>query len=231
MPRRGRVRPLAVLLLAGGLALAGCSGDEDPADDPSSTVDDGAGTGGTGEDDDADAGQETAAPTGPPTAPADIPVTVGGSASGGADITIDGEHAGFVSPTGNIACSVTGVTAVCQVSDKTYTAPADQLVGTSIGDCTTAEADAMTMSDQRGAWTCVPEDLTGQAQVSRGGWWVEQVDGETLDLGGASVAVLPYGSSMTVGATTCTSAEDGVTCTSSTLGRSFTISRSGYRYG
>lgn len=230
MPRRGRVRPLAALVLAGGLVLAGCSDEGDTPGDPESTVEDGGGTGGEG--DGGDAGQESAAPTGPPTAPADLPVAGGDrSASGGTDISIDGEHAGFVSPTGNIACSVTAVTAVCQVSDKTYTAPADQLVGTSIGDCTTAEADAMTMSDQRGAWTCVPEALTGQAQVSTGGWWVEQVDGETLDLDGATLAVLPYGSSLTVGPTTCTSGEDGVTCTSSTLGRSFTISRSGYRFG
>ena len=92
-------------------------------------------------------------------------------------------------------------------------------------------ADAMRLAAGRGAWTCVEEPVSGAAQVSTGGWWAEQVGGQTLDLDGATVAVLPYGSTLTVGATSCTSAEAGVSCVSSELGRSFTLARTTYNYG
>ena len=89
----------------------------------------------------------------------------------------------------------------------------------------------MRLASGRGAWTCVEEPLTGQARVSTGGWWVEEVGGETLEVGGAELAVLPYGSTLALGAVSCTSAEAGVSCVSTETGRSFTLARTTYNYG
>lgn len=227
MRSRGRVHRLAVLTLAGALALAGCSGDEDGGADGTPTADSAPGTGGT------DGAQDTAGgePVDPPAEPADIQPAPAGSASGGTTVTIDGDHAGFVLPSGNIACSVTADGAVCQIDDKNFTPSADHMSEANLAGCNAGEADAMRLADGRGAWTCVPEPITGSAQVSTGGWWVEQVDGETLDLGGATLAVLPYGSTLSVGPVSCTSAEAGVSCTSTELGRSFTLARTTYNYG
>ena len=232
MPSRRRVRVprLAALTLAGALALAGCSGDEDGGSG------DGAPTGGDGavETGGADGAPQTAGgPVAPPTAPADIPVALGdrSASGGGGSVTVDADQAGFVLPSGNIACSVTADGAVCQIADKNFTPLADHLSDTNLAGCTAADADVMRLAAGRGAWTCVDEPVTGQAQVSTGGWWVEQVGGETLDLDGSTLAVLPYGSTLTVGATSCTSAESGVSCTSNELGRSFTLARTTYNYG
>ena len=225
---RVHVRTLAALGLAGALALTGCSGDDEPADGDGgpAAVD---ATGGTAAPD--DGGQTADAPVGPPTEPADIQPAGGGrSASGGTDVTIDGDHAGFVTPSGNIACSVTAGSAVCQVSDKSFSIDPAHLSSENLPGCDASTADAIRLVSGRGAWTCVPEALTGQAAVSTGGWWVEDVDGTTLDLGGATLAVLPYGSSLSVGPVRCSSAEAGVTCSSSELGEEFFVARTSYSY-
>lgn len=225
---RVRARGVAVLALAGTLALAGCTGDDEPADGTGGTaaVD---GTDGTAAPDD---GQQTAAaPDGPPTEPADIQPAGGGrSASGGAGITIDGAHAGFVLPSGNIACSVTAGSAVCQVSDQSFSINPDHLSEQNLPGCDASNADAIRLVTGRGAWTCVPEDLSGQAAVDTGGWWVEDVDGTTLEADGQTLAVLPYGSSITVGSITCASAEAGVTCSAPDLGEQFFVARTSYNY-
>ncbi len=225
---RARTLGLAALGLAGSLALAGCTGDDEPADGDGGTAAVDA-TGGTAAPD--DTGQTAAAPVGPPTEPADIrPAGGGRSASGGTDVTIDGEHAGFVTPTGNIACSVTSGSAVCQVSDKSFSIDPGHLSTENLPGCDAGNADAIRLVTGQGAWTCVPEALTGQAAVGTGGWWVEDVGGTTLDLGGATLAVLPYGSSLTVGQVTCSSAEAGVTCASPALGEQFFVARTSYSY-
>lgn len=229
MRSRPLVRGLATLSLAGALVLAGCTGDDEPAggDDPV----DGSSSTGTGAAGGGDAGGETAAPVGPPTEPADIqPVGGDRSASGGTDITVDGEHAGFVTPSGNIVCSVTAASAVCQVSDRSFTVDPGHLAAENLPGCDASAADAIRLVTGRGAWTCVPEPLTGQAAVGTGGWWVEDVGGTTLDLGGATLAVLPYGSSITVGSVSCSSAEAGVTCRAPDLGEEFFVARTSYSY-
>lgn len=226
--RRVRAGRLAALALAGSLALAGCTGEDGGSGDEARASGDTAV--GTGR---ADGAQGTGGgPVARPTAPADIPAAVGDrSASGGTDITVDADQAGFVLPSGNIACSVTVDGAVCQIDDKNFTPSADHMSDTNLAGCTAADADAMRLAAGRGAWTCVEEPVAGQAQVSTGGWWVEQVDGETLESDGRTLAVLPYGSTLTVGPTSCTAAEAGVSCTSTELGRSFTLARTTYNYG
>lgn len=252
--RQGRaLRLLGGLVLAGSLVLAGCSDDEpgtgdgtdvsadadggqaDPDGDGSG--DDGGDAEGDGEGEGAGGNQagETAgaeeAPAAPPTEPADIPIEPEErSASGGTDVTIEGGSAAFVLPSGNIACTVNSQTAVCQVLDKSYQVRADHLVADVLGGCTAAEADAIMVS-ATGAWTCASTSLLDAAVVEQGGWWVDEVDGTTARVEDLTVAVLPYGSSLTVGQVRCSSAEAGMTCRSNELGRQFTVSRSQYNFG
>lgn len=228
--RRVQVRRLAALTLVAALAVAGCSGDgddgsgEDAAPTSGDTADRTAGT---------DGSQQTAdGPVAPPTAPADIQAALGDrSASGGTSITVEADQAAFVLPSGNIACSVTAQGAGCQIYDKSYTPREDHMSTANLAGCSPADADVIRLAPSRGAWTCVDEPVRGQAAVTTGGWWVEEVDGETLDADGATLAVLPYGSTITVGPTSCTSAEAGVSCTNSEYGRSFTLARTSYNYG
>lgn len=234
-----RSRRWTALGLVGLVLLAGCSvedgngnGNGDATEGTAGVQDGGgggdeaAGTAGEG------SGEGSGATAGPPTEPADIaPVVAGRSASGGdGAVTVEGDHAGFVLPSGNIACSVTAASAVCQVADKDYTPSGDHLASTLVGDCTVEEADAIMLSAERGAWTCLPEPLVGQAAVEAGGWWAEEAGGDTTDVDGATVAVLPYGSSLTLGPVTCSSAEDGVRCDSDEIGKSFLLSTTTYQY-
>lgn len=233
---RVQVRHLAALTLAGALALAGCSGDEEggSGDGAPTGADSAGGTGGGGDGADQTGGDggggggEAARPT----APADIQPAQGDrSATGGTTVVVDGDQAGFVLPSGNIACSVTAAGAVCQIDDKQFTPSADHMSEANLAGCGAENADAMRLAAGRGAWTCVEEPVSGQARVGTGGWWVEEAGGETVDLDGATLAVLPYGSTLTLGPTSCTSAEAGVSCVSTELGRSFTLARTTYNYG
>ncbi len=234
----GRSRRWTAAGVAALVLLAGCSvGDGDDGEEPAggtAGVEDGddagdgaAGTAGAGEG----SGEGSGGSAGPPTEPADIaPVVAGRSVSGGGGtVTVEGDHAGFVLPSGNIACSVTAASAVCQVAEKGFTPQADHLASTLVGGCTAEEADALMLSAERGAWTCLPEPLLGQAAVDAGGWWAQEA-GETADVDGTTVAVLPYGSSLTLGPVTCTSAQDGVRCDSNEIGKSFLLSNTTYQY-
>lgn len=222
-----RARALAVLALSCALALAGCSGQEEPTGEDAggtAAVDGADGTAGP------DDGAQSAAPVEPPTEPADIqPVDGQRSASGGASITVSGDHAGFVLPSGKIACSVTAQWATCQVEGGVSVNP-EHLAQENLPGCDAGNANAIRLVTGRGAWTCVADPLVGQASVGTGGWWVEDVGGTTMDQDGRTLAVLPYGSSLTLGSVTCSSAESGVTCVNSALGEQFQLSNSGYSY-
>lgn len=241
--QKGRqLRLLAGVVLAGSLVLAGCSGDEPEAEDgggaQSQTDEAGDGDGGGGTDEagstdggGADAEGATKEPSGPPTEPADIELEAGNrSASGSTDITIEGPRAAFVTPTGNIACTVNAIAAVCQVSDAAFQPQAGHLVPGVLGDCNASTANAV-MTSESGTWTCVDDPLAPLAAVDQGGWWVDEVDGTTTKVGDLTVAALPYGSSITVGSVRCTSAESGVTCRNNELGRQFTLSHNSYNFG
>ena len=231
--RPGAPRHLAALGLAGALALAGCS-DDGGSSDAGPTGGDGT-TATDGTEGGGDGGGQTGSPeaVAPPTAPADIQAAPGdrSASGGGGSVTVDADQAAFVLPSGNIACSVTAAGAVCQIEEKSFTPSPDHLSDANLAGCSAEAADAMRLAEGRGAWTCVPEPLAGQADVTTGGWWAEQVDAETTEEDGATLAVLPYGWTLTVGGTSCTSAESGVSCVSNDLGRSFTLASSTYNYG
>lgn len=231
---RPSVRALAVTTLLGTLALTGCTGQDGDATgtgattgtsrttatDGTAEADDGAATGGTSRD-----------RVDPPTEPADIPVEPGErSAGGGTDVVVEGDRAAFVTPGGDVACTVNGVTAVCEVADPAFTPQPDHMLTDGLGDCPAEEADAI-MIAERGAWTCVEDDLRAAAGVGAGGWWADDNGSETEEVDGEPVAVLPYGSTITVGQVSCSSAEDGVRCTSAETGRSFFVSPGRYNYG
>ena len=239
--RTGTTRSAAVLLALGAVLLAGC--DDDPAggeDDASSgggqtaTPTGGGGDadgGGDGTSSTADAPAAEAAP--PPTAPADIEPDRGDRSvsEDGSTITVQGDRAAFVTPTGNLACVLNGPSASCQLLDKTYSPNPDHLVEDGVGECSADAADTMVLTDAGGVWTCPPETLTSTAAATQGGWWAEAVGAPTTGVEDTDAAVLEYGLTLRVGDTTCLSSEDGVTCRSGDLGRQFFISRSAYRFG
>lgn len=225
------MRALGAVALTGMLVLSGCAGGEDVDGQDEAPVT------ATGTDTDTatstdEAAQSVPVPTAPPTEPADIRAEPGErSAGGGTSVVVEGDRAAFVLPSGNVACTVNEVTAVCEVDDRSFTPLADHLVDDVIGDCSADRASAIMINDGRGAWTCVDDPIKPQAWVAAGGWWARENDSETVKVGNNTLAVLSYGSSISVGPVSCTAAEDGVRCTNSSTGRSFFLSRSSYQYG
>lgn len=228
MPQRARA---VVLAAAVGLVLVltGCDSDDDePQETPVAEDVDGDGT------PDAEQGPEEAAePVAPPTEPAEIaPVPPERSVSvDGSTITVEGDRAAFLLPSGNIACLVTAETATCQVHDKNFTPGSGDLVSDTVGACTAEEADAMRTVEESAAWTCLDEDLRATARLDQGGWWEPEVDRDTLEVDGHRVAVLPYGESIAVGSVSCSSTENGVVCRNPDAGnRRIQLSRTSFAY-
>lgn len=233
MRRGGRAVLLAAALSA--LVLAGCDSDDGngDGDGEEQTV----GAGDVDVDGAADDGGEQAGPdpVPPPTEPADITPVPGGrgaslDGSDGSTVRIEDGRAAFVLPSGNITCVLSYENALCQILEKTYDVRADFMMPDLIGEeCTTASADAMTLTNEPHAWTCAPEDLASSARVDRLGWWAEEVDGETLDADAGTLAVLPYGSTMVAGPVSCQASESGVTCRHTELGnREIILARDTY---
>lgn len=222
--RHRRARALVPAVALGALLLAGCDDGDEPGDAQETPV---AGEDQAGDDaddaDDADTDEEEpAGPVPPPTEPADIaPVPPERSASVDGDtIQVEGDRAAFVLPSGNIACVLNEQTAVCQVQEKTYEPRADFMVEDLAAECSPAEADAMTLREASEAWLCVGHDLRPTAGLEQGGWWGSEIDGETLDVDGEQVAVLPYGQTLAVGQVSCLADEaQGVVCRQPELGR------------
>lgn len=233
---RRRVRTLAVTLALGALVLAGCDDDGDGGEEtgPTAVLDEGT-DGDVGGDDDGDgeAAPQTAAAAERPTEPMDLEVAVAGRSADqdGSTVSIEGGHAAFVLPSGNIACVMTEQTATCQIYDKTYTPDSAYLVPDLVGPCTVEEADAMRLVEESAAWTCAGEDLRAVAAVGAGGWWQDEVDGDTIEHEGQPLGVLPYGQRMQVGPVWCSSSDNGVTCGNPELGnRRIVMSRTSFAF-
>lgn len=235
MPSRRRVHSLAVVLTLGALVLAGCDDAQDAAAPDTDAVT-GAGVDVDGDGDvdaDDEAAQSEPGPVEPPTEPAAITAAPGerSATQDGGTITVEGDRAAFVLPSGNIACVLTDQTATCQIFDKGYTPDAAYLVTDLVGPCAIEDANAMRLVEESAAWTCVTEDLTSDARVEQGGWWEREIDGDTLEVDGARVGVLPYGETLRVGPVSCTSSEGGVECRNPELnGRRFVLSKDSYLF-
>lgn len=111
----------------------------------------------------------------------------------------------FQSPSGNISCDIAalpGMTpeAMCEIVDRTWTAPPRP------PDCDAAWGDRVTLV--------------------QGGWPAFGCHSDTTR--DPRLPILAYGDSRTVAALTCTSTPDGVTCTDTSTGHFFHISREFY---
>jgi hypothetical protein len=228
MTRRARVRALGGAALAAVLVLGGCAGDDEGGSEDQAPVS------ATSDGDVAtdEAPQTAAVPTAPPTEAASIRPEPGDrSAGGGTTVVVEGDRAAFVLPSGNVACTLNAVTAVCEVDERSFTPQGDHLVDGIIGDCSVDQANAIMINDGPGAWTCVEDAIKPQAWVAAGGWWAKENDSETVKIGRNTMAVLPYGSSISVGPVSCSASDEGVRCSNGDTGRSFSLSRGGYQYG
>ena len=115
----------------------------------------------------------------------------------------------FQSPSGNISCQlgtfldagISRATAACQVGQHNFSTPP-------------RPADCM------GGWG----DSVG---LTQGGQPSLQCHSDTLL--GSSQPVLDYGQTRSVGPITCDSEETGITCTDSSTGHGFSLSRDGYK--
>jgi hypothetical protein len=121
----------------------------------------------------------------------------------------DNHHVQFASPSGNIRCtgSSIGTWVVCEIHDYTYVVPQADMTGCQDGRFplgNVVEIDAESGTD----WTCPGPEFDS------GPW-------PSLD----------YGRKLTLGGITCGSESSGMTCTSSSRGFFFHLSRDSYQLG
>ncbi|UNX55844.1 hypothetical protein MF406_06315 [Georgenia sp. TF02-10] len=148
----------------------------------------------------------TAPETRPPADAATAPTTIAGTAdpSEPAGEDLSGVAFDFVTPSGNIACTIEAERALCGIADFDYDVPP-------------AEAEAC------------PGTLGHFLQVDAdGAALVCDTSGQELGIDADGVPVLDYGQERTTGAYTCTSSEEGVTCAHDPSGHSFTVRRAAY---
>ena len=131
----------------------------------------------------------------------------------------DDNYQQFASPSGNIRCILDGQdspapTAHCQIGDYTYVAPPgserDSVSGGPCPDGSATPNDLLLEPGKPGFFTCRYTALGSGA----GPW-------PTLD----------FGQTRSVGSITCDSESSGVTCTDSSTGHFFRLSRDSYQLG
>jgi hypothetical protein len=144
------------------------------------------------------------APTTPPPLGSDRPYRMR-AYSVGQDMTKDpGDSAFFSSPSGNISCAITpesdGLNAVCELKDRSF--PPDPRPASCPYPYPWAEQFVAITSTGASSGACVGDVLVPPVSNT-----------------------LPYGQNVTDGSYTCSSAEAGVTCTDTTTGNGFEVSR------
>lgn len=215
-------RPVPLTFLALTLSVAACSDEApDPAPDPAPD---------TAAEPSDSAGGSAAPPDSAPTTPVDVgdrsvEVTDG-------TVLIEADQASFAMPSGNIQCVIRVDSAVCQIAQKEFEPAEVDLSSEALGDCTTATADALTLlAGEFAAWTCMSETIRGQAALDRGGWWAGDGIGETEQIEGTRLAVLPYGGAVQLGNMICRSESAGVSCQTTDGGHGFSLAREDYLAG
>lgn len=119
----------------------------------------------------------------------------------------------FASPTGNLACGLSAVEAVCEIRERTYSPPPKP------ADCD-LDHGAMVAVDTTGPGRFLCYGDTGFVQAT------PFAPGSPLVAPGE---VLPYGESVTNGVFTCTSRETGMTCETVDGRHGFALARARYR--
>jgi hypothetical protein len=181
-PPAGRRRTALALGLASAIGLTACGSSETKT----VTVQKPAGTTST------ETAPKPAATTRsePTRAPSEAPVRTVHTAS-------------FLSPTGNIGCSIAGGVARCDIAKRSWSPPARPS-------------------------TCPSEVDFGQGiQVGRSAKAAFVCAGDTSRAPGS--AKLPYGTGSEVEGFVCVSRESGMSCNRATTGHGFTISTQGYK--
>lgn len=154
-----------------------------------------------------------AAPTAPPAA--SVPAATGtpGTASsaptaavttGPGAVTTEVDAASttfFTSPSGNLACSLAGTGAVCEIRDHDFPEPAQP------ADCELDHGTMLAVGSQG------PADFL--------------CHGDTAFVDGATV--VPYGGRISNGAFVCSSSEAGISCSTAQGDHGFFLSRASYR--
>jgi hypothetical protein len=107
----------------------------------------------------------------------------------------------FASPSGNIACTMSGDGVRCTIASITFTPPVDDACTGTIGH---------------------------EVVLDASGVQVPCVDGPAPGVAADTVPVLDYGLTSSVGGYTCTSATDGVTCVQDASGTGFRLARAEY---
>lgn len=145
-------------------------------------------------------------------------------------ILVEGAQATFLMPSHNVACVVQPDHAVCQIDGKQYAARQQDINPEAFAGCTPELADAMSVGGGADpTWACLPYDIRPRTGVDAGGSWAGPGLGATDTLGGTTVAVLPYGTTLRLGNMSCLSDRAGVDCTDLTTGRGFQLARETYR--
>lgn len=148
-------------------------------------------------------------------ATATVAATIALPATGHADTT--GYQ--FLSPSGNIGCSMLedqrdGTPfAACKIRDHTWVAPAT-------GYCQRAAVPGAIGEPG-------PDPMLRQGDAPCMGFWMSQ----TADPRLGDFPTLDYGQTHSVGTLTCDSKPPGITCTDSSTGHFFRVSRESYQLG
>jgi hypothetical protein len=121
----------------------------------------------------------------------------------------------FTSPSGNIACHINGFrdgtsVAYCEIGDHTWAVPE-----------TTRDPDGRACDVNFGGLKFYVDHGKAPALGCYEGWGKLDRPGPTLD----------YGQTHSIGTITCGSEPSGVTCTDSSTGHFFRVSRESYQFG
>ncbi len=223
---------LALVFAAVILTAASCS-DDAPTVAPESTPADGSAATGQADGEAADSSQESGGQAESGTADGSTesagPEPRSVQIAGDDTILITGDQASFVMPSGNIQCVLRVGSAVCQIANKNFEPAAEDMSDQVLGDCTAANADAITsLEGEVAGWTCTSETIRGQAAIDLGGWWAADGVGTTESVEGSDLAVLNYGQKMQLGAILCSSESTGISCRDTAGPAGFSLARESY---
>jgi hypothetical protein len=134
--------------------------------------------------------------------------------------TVAGD-AGFVSPSGRIACLVDAEFVRCEFAgEKAWLSPVPD-------GCQLDWEGVFTLGDIAHPG-CVGDTIRYMSALDSGdvAWW--HPGDPTVMWYGTALAALPYGSSIVVSSFQCSSETTGVTCTNTDTGHGFSMSREAY---
>lgn len=155
-----------------------------------------------------------------------------GTPSSGPTISV-GTHrsVAFGSPTGNINCAAyldqgagRGWGLRCDVLERSWTLPPKP------ADCEFAWGFGVSLDAAGARLVCASDTVTYEARVgAEGVWWGGQPGSQVVsDPRRGDLVALAYGATITMGAITCQSRQDGMHCTNTTTRAGFDVNRESY---